>query len=229
MFLFPETLPPERRRAFDWRAANPLGALLRLRHVPSILPLALVALWWDFASMVYPATWSFFTIARYGWTPGVIGASLALVGICMAATQMLLVGPIVKRLGEQRAGALGLVMATIGFVGYTVAPEGWMVWPILVISSLQSLVMPSLSGLMSRRMPADRQGELQGFNGSLIALASMLAPLVMNPVLAHFTRPGAAAHFPGAAFAIAAVSAVVALVLLLRLPHQRASEGSGAA
>src|SRR3546814_8369833 len=55
--IFPETLPPERRRAFDWRRANPLGAWQAMRALPGMGGVALVLLLWQVASLVYPMTW----------------------------------------------------------------------------------------------------------------------------------------------------------------------------
>src|SRR3546814_4270475 len=85
--IFPETLPPERRRAFDWRRANPLGAWQAMRALPGMGGVALVLLLWQVASLVYPMTWSFYCIAQLGWTPGMIGASLAAVGVMIALGQ----------------------------------------------------------------------------------------------------------------------------------------------
>ncbi|MFY9247112.1 MAG: MFS transporter, partial [Roseicyclus sp.] len=35
-FVLPESLPPERRRAFDWSRANPAGALKSMRKLPGV-------------------------------------------------------------------------------------------------------------------------------------------------------------------------------------------------
>src|SRR5690606_33539255 len=42
LFIFPETLPAERRRAFDWRRANPLGAWRAMRALAGMESAALV-------------------------------------------------------------------------------------------------------------------------------------------------------------------------------------------
>lgn len=216
-FAFPETLAPEHRRPFSWRRANPLGALLALRRHRGVLPVAIAGFWWTLAHMVYPTTWSFYAIAAFNWTPGLIGASLTLVGGLMALAQVLFVGRVVQRLGERHAAEIGLVGAAAAFVGYALLRTGWLVFPLLFVTAIQSLVMPSLNGMMSRRVPANAQGELQGFNGSIAALGAIIAPAVYNPMLAFFTGPQAPFRFPGVAFAMAAVSALVALVILFLL------------
>ncbi|MBW8743970.1 MAG: TCR/Tet family MFS transporter [Sphingomonas sp.] len=214
LFVFPETHKPENRRAFEWRRANPLGAILALRRHKGVLPVAFASFWWALAHMIYPSTWAYFAIAAFGWTPGLIGASLTLVGLLMALSQMFLVGRVVKRFGERHAAEIGIGFAMSAFILYSMLRNGWLVFPILALTAMQSLVMPSMSGMMSRRVPADAQGELQGFSGSINALASILAPAMYNPALAFFTGRGAPFYFPGVAFAMAAASAAVALGIL---------------
>ncbi len=218
--FFPETLTRERRRPFSLARANPLGALAALRTLEGVLPLAFVYFFWQLAMMVYPATWAFYTIARFGWAPSTIGASLAFTGVLMASIQMLLLGRIVARLGERNAVLLGMASAMAGLVGYAIAGRGWMVFALMLATALQSVAQPSLNAMMSRRVENDRQGELQGFNGSLAALAALLAPLLFNMPLAYFTSPQAPFRFAGAAFAVAAAMVLVALVALARIPRR---------
>ena len=227
LYAFPETLAPANRRSFSWARANPLGALLSLGRRPGILPIAFAVFWWDLSTMVYPATWAYFTIAAFGWSPGMIGASLALVGMLMAANQMLLVGRAVKRFGERGAAEIGMIACLVAFIGYAMIRQGWMVFPLLAIGSLQAMVMPSIQGMMSRRVPADAQGELQGFNGSIMAIGAILAPLVFNPTLAWFTSGDAPVRFPGVVFVMAAAGTVVAIVTLMLM--RRAPAGGAPA
>lgn len=218
LFVLPESLSEDKRRPFEWRRANPLGALLTLRHAPGVLTLALVFFFWELATLVYPCTWSFHAIARYGWSSGMIGLSLAWTGLCMGLVQTLAVGRIVTRLGERRAGALGMATATAGFLALIFASQGWMVFVILTVTALQGLAHPSLTAMMSRGVSETQQGEVQGFLGSVTALASILGPLVLNEPLSFFTSPAAPFHFPGAAFAVASVFGLVAILLLMARP-----------
>jgi MFS transporter, DHA1 family, tetracycline resistance protein len=214
LFVFPETLAPANRRPFQWKRANPLGALLALGRRKGVLPVAFASFWWNLASMIYPTTWAFYAIAAFGWTPGIIGASLATVGLLMALSQVLLVGRVVSRFGERRAAEIGIGCAMAGFIFYALIRNGWLVFPILAVTAMQSLIMPSMSGLMSRRVPPDAQGELQGFSGSLQALGAIIAPALYNPALAWFTGPDAPFRFPGIGFAMATAAALVALITL---------------
>lgn len=217
-FVFPETMPKERQRRFDWKRANPLGALQNLAHVGSILPIALIYFLWSFAGQIYPACWAFFAQAQYGWGTGMVGLSLASVGISMALCQMFVIGRAVELFGERRTAQIGMAFGLTCFLLYAFTDSGALALAICFINGLQGIAHPAINAMMSRRMPADRQGELQGFNGSMAALAFLLAQLVFNFTLAYFTSNEAPIRFAGAPFVISATLAVIALILVTRLP-----------
>jgi DHA1 family tetracycline resistance protein-like MFS transporter len=219
--FFPETLPAERRRPLEPARLNPLGALRAIGHAGPVLPLLAVYFFWQLASMVYPVTWAYYVIAAFGWSSAMIGGSLALSGTVMALVQMLAVGRIVKRVGERGTAVTGLVSASIAFAGYAITRSGWVAAGLLVVTGLQSLVQPSLMAMMSRRVGLDQQGELQGLNGSIAALAAILAPVMFAQPLAWFTGPHAPFYFPGAAFCVSVAACLVALLILLATPRAK--------
>lgn len=217
--VFPETLAPENRRNFDWRRANPLGAFRVVRAAPGMGGIAIVLTLWQIASLVYPLTWAFYGIARFGWSDLMIGASLAAVGIVIAASQMTAIGPLVRRLGERDAATLGLVVATIGFVTYAFITETWMSYLALVFIAGQSLVQPSLMAMLSRRATPETQGEIQGIASMAMGIGSIVAPLVLVKVMADNIYAGAPLWRSGSAFLVAASFAIAAMLLLRRLPR----------
>ncbi len=217
--VFPETLPPERRRTLELKRLNPLGALKAIGHAPAVLPLVAAYFFWQLAVMVYPVTWAYYAIASFGWSSGVIGLSLAVSGLGMAAVQMLLVGRIVKRFGERRAVMIGLTAACIAFAGYAMTRSTAIVFCLLAISAFQSLVQPSLMAMMSKRVGADQQGELQGLNASVGALGAILAPFMLAQPLAWFTGPHAPFYFPGAAFVVSVVTGLTAMAIIAATPR----------
>lgn len=224
LFCFPETLAPENRRAFSLARANPVGALLAARKLKGVLGLAGILLLWNIASMIYPATWSYFAIAQYGWSNGMIGFSLACTGLAMAFVQVRVLGKVVARLRERRTAMIGTAVAASGYLLYALVPYGWFGLLVIIYTSLQGLVQPSITALMSQRAPADAQGEMQGFIGSLNAIGAIAGPLLFNPTLAWFTSAEAPVHFPGAAFMIAAAFAFAALIALSRTRRVRDQE-----
>ena len=228
-FIFPETLAPERRRAFDWRRANPLGAWKTMRALAGMDGVAAVLVLWQIASLVYPMTWSFYCIAQLGWTPGMIGASLAAVGVMIALGQVFVVGPAVARFGERDAATLGIFVAVVVYVGYAFTTSTIGAFLLLIPVALQAPVQPSLMAMMSRRATAETQGEVQGISAMAMGLGQLFAPLLLTGTMAYFTADGAPVHFPGAAFVVAAIFGLLAILMLRRLPRAtRTSEDEAA-
>ena len=68
-FVLPETLAPENRRPFEWKRANPVGALKVFARYRGVLPLCGVMSLYMFASAVYPVIWPFWGVARFWLEP----------------------------------------------------------------------------------------------------------------------------------------------------------------
>lgn len=217
--LFPETLERERRRRFDWRRANPLGALSAARAIPGLMGVAAVLTLWQIASLVYPLTWSFYAIAKFGWSTAMIGASLAVVGLVIAFAQFFVTGPAVARLGERKAASIGLMASCTGYLAYAFADEGWMAFVIMVTLVPGALVQPSLMAMMSRRATPETHGEVQGVAAMAMGVGSLVAPLLLTGTMARFTAADAPVHFPGAAFIVSTLFGLSCLMLLQLLPR----------
>ena len=218
-FILPETLPPEKRRRFDWRRANPFGAFRVFSTYPTVLPLVVVLTLFFFVSSVYPAIWPFWGIARFGWSPAIIGATLAAFGVIAAVTQGVLSGPLVKRFGEHRVALVGLIFAAVAALGYGLAWNLPVVLILLVIHAPEGLVHPMLIALMSKAVPDDAQGELQGGIASASNLAMLVGTIFFTQVFSAFTAGGAPPPFAGYAFVVAA--GLMALVLALYVMFDR--------
>jgi DHA1 family tetracycline resistance protein-like MFS transporter len=220
-FALPESLPPERRRAFHWVRANPLGTLLQMRKYP-VMPWLLGAVFlWQLAHQVLPSTWAFFTISKFGWTSAEVGYSLAWVGFVMAVAQGVLTRILIPFFGgERRAALIGMAGGLLAYLGYALASQGWMMYAVSLTTFVFALTYPSMNAIASQQAPADAQGELQGAMACLLSLGSIVGPLLMTHIFAYFSAPGAAVHFPGAAFLAAAVlvlGSAAFLVYALRL------------
>jgi MFS transporter, DHA1 family, tetracycline resistance protein len=223
-FVFPETMAADRRRPFDWKRANPFGALASLRKIEGILPIAFIYFLWVCAVNVYPASWSFFAPAQYGWDSKMVGISLTIVGVSIALFQSFVIGRAVKKFGERMTAILGIMIGIVMFTIYAFLTNGMIAIFLTIMNGASGMAMPAINAMMSKRTPPDQQGELQGMNGSLSALSFLFAQLVYNNALAHFTSTATSLHFPGAPFLIATGVSVIALSgLLLLARHQPAT------
>src|SRR5262249_57765455 len=80
LVILPESLPRERRAGFQWRRANPVGALLLLRRHRHVLGIAAVLFIAAVAHEVQPSTFVLYTDYRYGWDTRTRGPGLAAAG-----------------------------------------------------------------------------------------------------------------------------------------------------
>jgi MFS transporter, DHA1 family, tetracycline resistance protein len=71
-----------------------------------------------------------------------------------------------------------------------------------------------MQGLMSDKVDEDAQGELQGAVASMISLTSIVGPILMTRVFAHFSDDKGL-QFPGAPFLLATVLALLGIGLYL--------------
>jgi len=219
--VLPESLPPDRRKPFAWRRANPVGSLKLLRSHPELAGLASAAFLSNLAHAAIPVTFVLYTGYRYGWDAKAVGLSLAVVGACSALVQGFLVGPLVRRYGERRAMLCGLLAGAAGYLVYAFAPSGlWFLLGIPVVS-LWGLAGPSGQSLMTRRVRPDEQGALQGANGSIQGIATMIGPLLFAATFAWAIGAGAGFGVPGAAYLLAGALLVCAALLVARATRER--------
>src|SRR6185503_13891645 len=148
VFVLPESLPRERRSAFDLRKANPVGSLKLLRSHHELLGLAGVVFLTNLAHEVLPSVFVLYAGHRYGWNERDVGFMLAAVGVCAAIVQGGLVRPVVARLGERGALMLGLAFGAAGFAIYGLARTGLIVCLGIPVLMLWGLAGPSAQGLM---------------------------------------------------------------------------------
>ncbi len=217
-FVLPESLAPENRRPFDWRRANPVGALLRLkRYNPVVLGLAAAVFLWIIGFQALPVMWSFYTIEKFGWNEDQIGYSLAAVGLVAVIMQGGLSRIIIPRFGERRVIVIGAISGIAAYLTYAFAQVGWQLYAGIVVGALSGLVYQSLQGLMSREVSASEQGELQGAIASVYSIAALIGPVAVTQAFAHFTARDAPVYVPGAPFVLAAVLAAAALAVFVLL------------
>jgi DHA1 family tetracycline resistance protein-like MFS transporter len=208
--MLPETLPPERRRAFDWRQATVLGGFKPLLHAGGATPLLVAAFVWQLAHIVYPATWAFWGELARDWDSAQIGWSLAASGLAMAVAQTLITGRAIARFGEARTVVIGMIVGALAFLAYVFVTRDWMVYAIIAVSALQGLVYPSLNALLSRMTDESHQGALQGGMSSIASVAAIAGPLAMTQALAFGAENGE----PGGAFLLASLLALTALLIV---------------
>jgi len=223
LFILPESLPPERRaKAFEWRRANPIGSLRLLRSHAGLLGLAGVGLLFQFSQVVLPSCFVLYTTYRYHWSLKFLGVTFFITGVLGVLVQWFVVGPFVARFGERRAVLFGAACGAIGFAWYATANLGWVYLMGAPIFALWGLLMPGLQGLMTRRVPPNQQGQLQGANQSMAGIAAILGPPLYGEVFAYSLRHEATQHLPGLTVYVAAALMVGAFFLAMVVARPQA-------
>lgn len=219
LIVLPETLRPEKRRRFEWRRANPLGAFAAVNALPEVRRPLLIFFVYSVAFWVYPSVWAYYTQARFGWDPAMVGLSLAGFGIAMALVQGGLIRVILRAFGDRGTVLYGILFYTVIFGVLAFLTNGTAALILTPISALGAVVTPALQGIMSRAVADDAQGELQGVLASVNAVSMIFSPLLMTQVFAAFTAPGAPVWFPGAPFLLSMGLMLVCLAIHLARPR----------
>lgn len=215
-WVLKETVDDRIRRPFSLRRANPLGNLMVLGRNPVVGRLILVYFIYQCAFMIYPAIWSYFGQARFGWSPGMIGLSLTLFGITLAIVQGGLIRLVLKWLGERGTVIYGHAFDVLAFLALALVTSGTVALILTPLAGLAAVITPALQGMMSKSVGDDEQGELQGALTSASALASILGFAIYPVVFARFASETGGVFFPGAPFLLSAFLIGVGLLVFSR-------------
>ena len=215
--VLPESLPPERRRAFDWRRANPFGSLLSIGLQPATLRLAFAWCCTWFALGAQQTSFILSNQMRFGWNTLDNGLALAVGGVAQVLVQGVLVGRVIARLGQRRTAMAGYGFSVAGYAIYSLASLPWIMLAGIPVLALGALAGPPVQAMLSVTAGPQRQGEIQGALSSLQGLMLVVGPLVMGTLFAQATRPRHALHFPGAPFLLASLICLSAALVLASL------------
>jgi len=214
--VLPESLARHHRRPFDIRRANPFGAFLALKKYPVVIWLLLALLFFTMAAQAFPSVFNYFTIEVFNFSSSQIGRSLGAFGITFAVFQALAVGPLVKRFGETAVVVMGMSSAALAFAGIAFINEPTWLYVLIAVGAASGLAAPAINGVMSRQVPDNAQGELQGAVNAANSLATIIGPLMATQIFAYFTLSSVSpTYFPGAPFILASGLVLVAISVFL--------------
>ncbi len=222
-FVLPESLSKENRRTFEWKRANPVGALMHLKKYPAIGALAVSIFLVYLGAHAIMSNWSYFTMYRFKWDEKMVGISLAVVGVLVAAVQGGLTRVINPKLGNEKTLYTGLALYAFGMLLFGLASQSWMMFVFLIPYCLGGIAQPALQAVMAGKVPPNAQGELQGTITGLMSLAAIIGPLLMNNLFFYFTHSQAPIQLPGAPFLLAAVLMASSAFIAYRTLHTKKS------
>ncbi len=221
LLVLPESLPPERRRAFDWTRANPFSSAKSLLSSPDLTRLGICWFLTWFGMGAFPVAFLLSANLRFGWASAQNGMAIALVGFTQVIVQAFLARRVVVAVGEVQSARLGYCFTAFATLVYALADHGWMIWCACVISGCGSLTMPAIRAMVSSMATANRQGEAQGALSAMEGVAAIVAPLVAGEIFVHFSTH-AFFYLPGAPFLLTAAVSLLAVWLMGRVTFMRA-------
>jgi DHA1 family tetracycline resistance protein-like MFS transporter len=216
LIFVPESLPQDRRAAFELKRANPFAALLALSRHREIGRLVLVFALVVLAQLILQTTWVLFTHFRFGWGTRENGFALFCVGLVAAVVQGALLGPLLRRFGEVRLALTGLSVGTLAYLLYGLAPQGWMMYAIIIGNFISFAAGPALQGIVSNAVGPREQGVTMGALNSINSIMFVVAPAIGTPLLAQVSHLPPSDWRVGMTFFVSAVLQAVALVLARR-------------
>ena len=208
---FKETLPAEARsRPAEKRIRNPLRAILLLDNA-EVRRANVVAFVYSTAFVSMESCLTFLAAQRFAYGEAQNGELLVFLGLVAVFVQGFLVRRILKSADEIPVLGAGLVLSAIGLAAIGVAGHPWLLYVgLAVLATGSGFVNPATSGLISLYASASEQGRVLGIFRSLGSLSRAITPLVAGVV---FWAAGSRT-----VFLAAAVLALIALALSLRLP-----------
>ncbi|MSQ84850.1 MAG: MFS transporter [Myxococcales bacterium] len=200
--FLPETRPPDAQVPTQTRQQVRAGVLARPR-VKALLVLSLV-MTTSFALMEQLVA----LFIEYFWVPEALQVgseteghrraarmttyAMLTVGLTMAVVQGGLTGKLTKRFGELKLVHTGLLVVLVGLLAMPLVGESGsfvlFVFNCVVLAAGQSLITPSMSGMLSHAVGPDQQGAALGMGQSMSSLARVLGPAAAGALFEVHTR-----------------------------------------
>lgn len=215
--VLPESLAPANRRKFEILRANPFGAFRVFATYRGVLPMVLVMGLFFFSTSVYPAIWTFWGIAKFGWSEAMVGLTLAIFGLIAGGFQGFLTGPLAARFGEWRLALFGLVCSTLVVLGYGFVGSLGAVVALMILHGPEGFVHPLMTAMLTKRVPEDAQGELQGGISAVTNVAMLFGTVFFAFIFGHFMAEGRDLQSPDVAYFVAAGFMAVTTILFALL------------
>ena len=220
-FVLPESLSKENRRELNWKRANPIGSLLQIKKHPELIGLVFAWFLVYIASHAVQTNWSYFTMYKFRWDERMVGISMGIMGAMTLLVQGGLIRYIHPKIGNERSIFYGITFYCIGMLLFAFAGEAWMMFAILVIYCLGGIAGPALQAVISAKIPANEQGDLQGALASVISITSIIGPPLMTNIFYFFTQDQTPFKFDGAPFFLGFLLMGTSAVIVRRIFGQK--------
>lgn len=178
-WFLPETrrTSAHERNTFDiWRGLHNIRAALIDKDARPVY----------LANFLSQSGFAFFTsfigillVVTFGFTPGMVGAFFAVVGIWVAITQGVILRLVLDRFRDRTILGWGLVILAFSSAAYAFLPSVISLYAVMPFVAIgQGLTIATLTALVSKGVSEEKQGVALGINGSILALSNGVAPVL---------------------------------------------------
>lgn len=208
-------LPESRHGDPDRVSLGRLDLMHRAREHAGLMPLLVVFFLVSTAFSGFEATFALFTERRFDFNAERIGYVFAFIGLVLAIVNGVLVGRVVRRVGERRLIPFAIALISISLL---LVPFAYTVPVLFAVCGILAVGMgfnnPSLTSAVSRLSDPADQGGMLGLAQSLAALGRIVGPAWGGYL---FDRMGTTTPYFSAA-------AVMTLALLLAVAGLRRAD-----
>ncbi len=130
-----------------------------------------------FGQTIISSVFGLYVMARFNYGPEQVGTFLMVMALMYALAQGLVVGPIIKKFGEEKVIPLAFLGCAVGFVLILIASAYvTIMMAISFFTMFNSLLKPSALSLISRQTVGN-QGQIMGVAESYMSLGRIAGPL----------------------------------------------------
>lgn len=189
-FVLPESLPSGSRTSTPLARLNPITQLRGVLGIGGLRALLLVVFLLNLSFAGLLTNFPLFSNIRFGWDATANAFFFAFVGVCAVLTQGVLIGRLQPRFGEVRLVLSGLSLMAVNLGLMALVPYGPLLYPVVgALAVGAGLTIPSVTALISRRVPDHRQGRLMGGIQAILSLTLVLGPIMAGLTFDHLGVP----------------------------------------
>ncbi|XP_053558827.1 hippocampus abundant transcript 1 protein isoform X2 [Bombina bombina] len=191
LLAVPESLPEEMRPVswgapISWEQADPFASLRKVGQDSTVLLICITV----FLSYLPEAGQysSFFLYLRQviGFSSETVAAFIGVVGILSILAQTVVLGVLMRSIGNKNTILLGLGFQILQLAWYGFGSQPWMMWAAGAVAAMSSITFPAISAVVSRNADPDQQGVVQGMVTGIRGLCNGLGPALYGFVFYLF-------------------------------------------
>ncbi len=208
-FLYmPESLNKSNRlKKLTLVRLNPFIQLLNILSIKHIKWLLISVFLLSIPNGSLQAVFSQFTIDTFKWEPAIIGLMFSILGIQDILSQGFLMPKLLLKYNDVQIGMIGMVSEIIGY-SFMAVSALFSLYPLFIAGIFlfgfgDSIIGPSINGMLSKSVQASEQGRIQGGSQSIQALARIIGPIIGGKI--YVSLGHAAPAFMGIILIAAAV------------------------